>query len=88
MVADVIDSLAGQEGYEIVLNGHTDTTGLERFNLTLSKKRAETVARALEKGGIDKEAIKIFAFGESDPRVPTADGVNEPQNRRVEIFIQ
>lgn len=88
VVSDVIDSLAGQEGYEIVLNGHTDTTGLERFNLTLSKKRAETVAKALEKGGIDKESIKIFAFGESDPRVPTADGVDEPQNRRVEIFIQ
>ncbi len=88
VVADVVDSLAGQEDYDIVLNGHTDTTGLERFNLTLSKKRAEVVARALEKGGIAASAIKIFAFGESDPRVPTADGVNEPQNRRVEIFIE
>ena len=88
VLADVIDSLAGQEGYEIVLNGHTDTTGLERFNLTLSKKRAETVARVLEKGGIAASAIKIFAFGESDPRVPTADGVDTPQNRRVEIFIE
>lgn len=88
VVADVVDSLSGQEGYEVILNGHTDTTGLERFNLTLSKKRAETVARALEKGGIAAEAIKIFAFGESDPRVPTADGVDEPQNRRVEIFIE
>lgn len=88
VVADVVDSLAGQEHYEIILNGHTDTTGLERFNLTLSKKRAEAVARALEKGGIAAEAIKIFAFGESDPRVPTADGVDEPQNRRVEIFIE
>lgn len=88
IVSDVIDGLAGEEGYEVVLNGHTDTTGLERFNLTLSKKRAETVARTLEKGGIPEEAIKIFAFGESDPLVPTADGVNEPKNRRVEIFIQ
>ncbi|MDX2073685.1 MAG: OmpA family protein [Alphaproteobacteria bacterium] len=88
VVAAVVDELSGQEGYEIILNGHTDTTGLERFNLTLSKKRAETVARALEKGGIDPDAIKIFAFGESDPRVPTADNVNEPQNRRVEIFIE
>ncbi len=88
MVAEVIDSLAGQEGYEVVLNGHTDTTGLERFNLLLSKKRAETVAAALEKGGVSAGAIKIFAFGESDPKVPTADGVDEPRNRRVEIFIQ
>lgn len=88
VVAEVADSLAGQENYEVVLNGHTDTTGLEKYNLTLSKKRAETVASALEKGGVLREAIKIFAFGESDPAVPTADKVNEPKNRRVEIFIQ
>lgn len=88
IVADVIETLAGEEGYEVVLNGHTDTTGLERFNLTLSKKRAETVAKALVAGGISRETIKIFAFGESDPKVPTADNVDEPKNRRVEIFIQ
>lgn len=88
VVAEVADSLAGEDGYEIVLNGHTDTTGLEKYNLGLSKKRAETVASALEKRGIDRTAIKIFAFGESDPKVPTADNVDEPQNRRVEIFIQ
>jgi OOP family OmpA-OmpF porin len=88
IISKVLDSLAGQENYEIVLNGHTDTTGLERFNLTLSKKRAEVVVAALEKGGVLKETIKIFAFGESDLKVPTPDNVNEPKNRRVEIFIQ
>lgn len=88
VISGVIDSLSGESGYEIVLNGHTDTTGLEKFNLLLSRKRAEAVARRLEKGGIAKDAIKIFAFGESDPKVPTADGVDEPKNRRVEIFIQ
>lgn len=88
VIAEVADSLAGEEGYDIVLNGHTDTTGLEKYNLTLSKRRAETVANELEKRGIDRSAIKIFAFGESDPKVPTSDNVDEPQNRRVEIFIQ
>lgn len=87
-VREVADSLAGETGYDVILNGHTDTTGLERFNLSLSKRRAETVARELAHAGIDPDVIKIFAFGESDPRVPTADEVNEPQNRRVEIFIQ
>jgi len=88
VISDVADSLNGESGYEVVLNGHTDTTGLEKYNLALSKKRAEAVAAALEARGVTKEAIKIFAFGESDPRVPSADGVDEPQNRRVEIFIQ
>ena len=87
-VDEVAASLAGEEGYEVILNGHTDSTGLEKFNLTLSKKRAEAVAARLEKGGVAKDAIKIFAFGESDPRVPTGDNVDEPQNRRVEIFIE
>lgn len=88
IVSEVADSLAGENGYEVVLNGHTDTTGLEKYNLGLSKRRAESVKAALVKRGVDAGAIKIFAFGESDPRVPTADGVDEPQNRRVEIFIQ
>jgi OOP family OmpA-OmpF porin len=78
----------GLTNYEIVLNGHTDTTGLEKFNLTLSKRRADTVKAALIERGAKPGAIKIFAFGESDPRVPTPDNTDEPQNRRVEIFIQ
>ncbi len=88
IVADVVASLASEDAYEIVLNGHTDTTGLEKFNLTLSKKRAESVASELRSGGIDKERIKIFAFGESDLAITTPDGTDEPRNRRVEIFIQ
>ncbi len=88
IVADVVQSLASEDAYEIVLNGHTDTTGLEKFNLTLSKKRAESVASELEAQGINADRIKIFAFGESDPAIPTPDGTDEPRNRRVEIFIQ
>ena len=88
IVDEVADSLAGESGYEVVLNGHTDTTGLEKYNLLLSKKRAESVAQRLTQRGVDGDMIKIFAFGESDPKVPTADGVDEPRNRRVEIFIE
>jgi len=88
VINDVADSLSGETGYEVVLNGHTDTTGLEKYNLKLSKKRADAVAEALKARGVPEEAIKVFAFGESDPRVPTPDNANEPQNRRVEIFIQ
>jgi OOP family OmpA-OmpF porin len=87
-VDEVAQALAGESGYEVVLNGHTDTTGLEKYNLTLSKRRAESVEKRLIQGGIDPDVIKIFAFGESDPKVPTADGVDEPRNRRVEIFIE
>ena len=46
----------------------------------VQEKIVELVAR-----GISRNEIGITAFGESRPLVPTADGVREPQNRRVEI---
>jgi outer membrane protein OmpA-like peptidoglycan-associated protein len=38
--------------------------------------------------GVPRNEIVIQAFGESRPLVPTADGVREPQNRRVEIVLR
>jgi len=42
----------------------------------------------LVKQGVAKDEIVVTAFGESKPLVPTADGVREPQNRRVEIVLR
>lgn len=75
-------------GYEVVVNGHTDTSGEDSYNLTLSNARADVVKQALVRAGIAMEKITTFGFGESDPRVKTPDGVREPANRRVEIFIE
>ncbi len=75
-------------GYEIVVNGHTDTSGDDSYNLTLSNARADVVKEALAKAGVAREKITTFGFGETDPRVKTPDGVREPANRRVEIFIE
>lgn len=75
-------------GYEIVVNGHTDRSGEETYNLTLSNRRADAVKERLVKAGVAAENITSFGFGESDPRKPTADGVRESANRRVEIFIE
>ncbi len=89
--AKVIDGVAaqlkGSEGYEVVLNGHSDLSGDAKYNLQLSKRRAEAVKARLVQAGVAETAIQIFAFGESDPMVKTADGVKEPKNRRVEIFL-
>jgi outer membrane protein OmpA-like peptidoglycan-associated protein len=46
------------------------------------------VASELERRGIQRSNISVQAFGESRPLVPTADGVREPQNRRVEIVLR
>ncbi len=72
----------------VSVNGHADRVGTEQYNLDLSQRRARFVVAALKKAGIAPEMLKYFAFGESDPAVPTDDGVAEPRNRRVEIFIE
>ncbi len=67
------------------VTGHTDTVGSDAYNLRLSRRRAESVAAELEAQGIPSSEIEIIAKGKRDLLVPTADGVREPQNRRVQI---
>ena len=69
----------------INVTGHTDTVGSDAYNMRLSRRRAEAVAAEMEKQGIASSEIAIVAKGKRDLLVPTADGVKEPQNRRVEI---
>jgi outer membrane protein OmpA-like peptidoglycan-associated protein len=68
------------------VTGHADRAGSDAYNIALSSRRAETVKRQLMAMGAD-EQIHTDAKGESVPLVPTADGVREPQNRRVEIVF-
>jgi outer membrane protein OmpA-like peptidoglycan-associated protein len=70
---------------QLEVTGHTDTVGSDAYNMRLSRRRAESVAAQLEKDGIPASEIAIFAKGKRDLLVPTADGVKEPQNRRVQI---
>jgi len=71
----------------VVIAGHADRSGSEAYNLGLSERRAGIVADALSARGIPASSMALEAFGESLPRVPTEDGVREPQNRRVEIVF-
>lgn len=72
----------------ITINGHTDRAGSDAYNLSLSERRAGTVAKAIHSKGVPTEKLHTFGFGETDPAVPTEDGVREPKNRRVEIFLE
>ena len=70
---------------QVLVAGHTDRSGSTRVNLAASKRRAETVSAYLVAHGVPATAIILTAYGESQPIVPTEDGVREVQNRRVEI---
>lgn len=65
--------------------GHADSSGGDDYNMNLSQRRADSVRSELSQMGINPMAMDTVARGESDLLVPTADGVREPQNRRVEV---
>jgi OOP family OmpA-OmpF porin len=60
-------------------------SGSAQYNVGLSQRRAANVRSYLSGRGVPDTRITTEAFGESQPRVPTADGVRELQNRRVEV---
>ena len=69
----------------VSLAGHADKSGTDAYNVGLSQRRADAVKAYMASKGVPDGVITTEAFGESRPLVETADGVREPQNRRVEI---
>ena len=69
----------------IHVTGYTDASGSVGYNQRLSERRANNVANAMGRFGVPRQAMDVSGRGKNDQRVPTADGVREPQNRRVEI---
>ncbi|WP_423141789.1 OmpA family protein [Parablastomonas sp. CN1-191] len=72
----------------IYIMGHTDRKGADEANMALSKIEAASVRAYLISRGLPAKLMVIRGFGETRPLVETADGVSEPQNRRVEIVYQ
>jgi len=88
IIADAARNARGTGSTRIEVAGHADRSGTPQYNQRLSQRRAEAVAAELTRQGIQRNEMVIQAFGESRPLVPTADGVREPQNRRVEIVLR
>jgi opacity protein-like surface antigen len=70
---------------QVQVTGYTDRSGSPGYNQRLSEQRANNVGKALASLGVPQNQMMVSGRGENDNRVPTADGVREPQNRRVEI---
>lgn len=77
-----------QAGTPVSVTGHADRSGPEDYNMGLSLRRADAVREVLINGGVSADQITVSGRGEEEPAVPTADGVREQANRRVEIIIQ
>lgn len=84
----VLDLIRKRAAPGVEIAGHTDRVGSADANARLALQRAELVAKLVLELGVPRRLIRIDSFGERDPVVPTADGVDEPRNRRVEITVR
>lgn len=72
---------------KLSIEGHTDSTGSEDFNLKLSTERARTVYEFLMSQGVSPERMKYQGFGSSRPVAPNDTEANRAKNRRVEVIV-
>ncbi|MBS1139693.1 MAG: OmpA/MotB [Proteobacteria bacterium] len=87
-LANIRKEIAERAASEVMVIGHTDRVGSVEGNDKLSLKRAEGLRELLIESGVAAEKLEAVGRGERDPLVPTADEVDEPKNRRVEINVR
>ena len=80
--------IAKRPGADVQVTGHTDTVGSDADNDALSQKRAEEVLNFLASKGFDRSIMSAVGRGERELKVPTADNVSSPTNRRVEVIVR
>ena len=72
---------------ELTVIGHTDNTGSDQYNQTLSERRAQSVGPYLSQKGVIPERLETDGKGDSAPRASNATEAGRAANRRVEIFV-
>jgi len=71
-----------------LVEGYTDSVGTQEYNLNLSRRRASSVASALESDGVPSSKISTRGYGESDPIASNETDSGRERNRRVEVVLQ
>ena len=85
---NILQAVKDHAAREVVVIGHTDSTGASNRNYTLGLSRARVVRNILVSIGLESAIIQVISHGEADQLVPTADEIIEPRNRRVEIMVR
>ena len=86
ILPEVINQMIKRPSLRILIEGHADEDGSENYNMSLSMRRAQSVANFLIANGISPNRIDIQAFGESMPAVPGDDENARAKNRRAVIL--
>lgn len=88
IVESVFSEISRRPVPDVLIVGHTDAVGSDQLNDALSRQRAETIRAALIAHGVAPENVTAVGRGKREPLVPTAEGVSEARNRRVEIIVR
>ncbi len=86
-LTDIIAILKKYPDARFSIEGHTDSTGSDSYNLSLSKERANAVMRYLVNGGIAPERLESEGYGETKPIADNSTAAGRQQNRRTEINL-
>ncbi|HVS04286.1 MAG TPA: OmpA family protein, partial [Thermoanaerobaculia bacterium] len=84
---DLATSLNRYPDSEVLIVGHTDATGTDSYNQSLSQRRAASAAQYLVSQGVAYDRIRQTGRGESEPVASNEDEYGRQQNRRVEVAI-
>lgn len=87
VLQEVVNVLKEYPEYNVTICGHTDNRGGAEYNLDLSKRRAEAVAKFLENNGISKKRMKTEGYGLSRPIATNETVEGRALNRRVEFIV-
>jgi outer membrane protein OmpA-like peptidoglycan-associated protein len=86
-LARLASSLKEYPNTELIIAGHTDSTGPDDYNQKLSEQRASSAANMLAREGVDATRLSIVGHGEGEPVSSNDSSLGRQQNRRVEIAI-
>lgn len=84
---ELAETLNKYNDTEILVQGHTDSTGEEDYNMELSNSRANSVSNHLKVNGVLSERLVIMGLGETEPIADNSSASGRQKNRRVEIAI-
>ena len=88
ILAELRAEIAKRPGAEVQVTGHTDTVGSDADNDILSLRRAREILNLLASKGFDRSIMTAVGRGERELKVPTADNVSSPANRRVVVIVR
>lgn len=84
---EVAKVIAENPGTNLVIEGHTDNTGDDAFNMKLSESRAAAVKAYLVKKGVDESRLTSAGYGETQPVADNKTAAGRQKNRRVEMKL-